>query len=505
MKIVGTLGLGWMVAMLAGCTVGPDYHRPEVAMPDCWGESIEAAGSGMTSSSPDPSQPTGSDFSHWWTGFNDARLNTLIDEAVSGNLDLQIAQERIRQARAMLGIIGADQFPTADVRGSFSRIESSDTTYEAKRGLMMEPHNLYQAGFDASWELDLFGGTRRQIEAARADLDSASEARHDVLVTLIAEVARNYIDLRSAQTRIEIANRNIESQSKALELTRNRFANGLTSRLDVTQAQSLLASTQSQVPAIETQALQAIHRLSVLLGKQPNALRAELMASGPIPGIDGGLAGVPAGLPSDLLRRRPDIRRAERQLAAANARIGAATADLYPHFVLTGTGGFQSENSGDLLDHRSWFSSFGPGVQWPIFDAGRIRWNIEIQDSRTKEALMAYRQTILVSLEEAENALSACNRQIARRRSLAEAEKAGAESVKLAGELYEKGLGSFLAVLDAQRSLYVQQDQLVQSDQAVIANLIALYKALGGGWQAYEPAGANTPQPAATLETAQKQ
>lgn len=505
MKLFWAIGLGWIVGMFAGCTVGPDYRAPEVALPDGWGESIAPAVSGFASSPPADSRTAQVELSKWWAGFNDARLNALIDEAVGGNLDLQIAQERIRQARAMLGIIGADQFPAADVRGSFSRIESSSTTYEAGRGLLMEPHNLYQTGFDASWELDLFGGTRRRIEAARADLDSVSEARHDVLVSLIAEVARNYIDLRSAQTRIDIANRNIESQSKALELTRGRFANGLTSRLDVTQAQSLLASTQSQVPAIETQALQAIHRLSVLLGKQSNALGAELMTSGPIPGIEGGLARVPTGLPSDLLRRRPDIRRAERQLAAANARIGAATADLYPRLVLTGAGGFQSENSGDLLDHRSWFSSFGPGVQWPIFDAGRIRWNIEMQDARTQEALLAYRQTILTSLEEAENALSACNRQIARRRLLAEAEKSSSESVKLAGELYEKGLGSFLAVLDAQRSLYVQQDQLVQSDQTVIANLIALYKALGGGWQAYEPAGANKPQSAtaATSETAQ--
>jgi NodT family efflux transporter outer membrane factor (OMF) lipoprotein len=505
MRLFWTLGLGWMVGMLAGCTVGPDYRAPDVALPDCWGESIEAAGSGMTLPSRDPNRPAGADLSSWWTGFNDKKLTALIGDAVTGNLDLQIVEERIRQARAMLGIVGADQFPAADVRGSFSRIESSGTTYEAQRGLIMAPHNLYQAGFDASWELDLFGGTRRRIEAARADLDSASEARRDVLVTLIAEVARNYIDLRSAQTRIEIANRNIESQSKALELTRSRFANGLTSRLDVTQAESLLSSTQAQIPLLETQALQSIHRLSVLLGKQPNALRSELMTSGPIPGLEGGLAKVPTGLPSDLLRRRPDIRRAERQLAAANARIGAATADLYPRFVLTGTGGFQSENSGNLLDNRSWFSSFGPGVQWPIFDAGRIRWNIEMQDSRTKEALAAYHRTILVSLEEAENALTTCNRQLVRRRSLAEAEKSGSDSVKLAGELYEKGLGSFLAVLDAQRSLYAQQDQLVQSDQAVIANLIALYKALGGGWQAYEPAGPNTPQPAtaATSETAQ--
>ena len=484
MKIFWTLGLGWMVGMLAGCTVGPDYHAPEVALPDCWGESIDPAVSAFAASPPANSQ-----------------TNALIDEAACGNLDLQIVEQRIRQARAMLRIAGADELPTMDVRGSFSRIESSSTTYEAGRGLVMQPHNLYQTGFDASWELDLFGGTRRRIEAAQADLDSTYEARRGAMVTLISEVARNYMDLRSAQQRIEIANRNIESQSKALELTQSRFNNGLTSRLDVTQAQSLLSSTQAQIPLLENQAVQSIHRLSVLLGKEPNALRTELMTAGPIPGIEGELAKVPTGLPSDLLRRRPDIRRAERQLAAANARIGAATADLYPRLVLTGSGGFQSENSGDLLRHDSWFSSFGPGVRWLVFDAGKIRQNIEIQDARTQEALMAYRQTILVSLEEAENALSAFNRQVTRRHSLVEAEKAGAESVVLAEELYRKGLGSFL---DAQRSLYVQQDQLAQSDQAVVVTLVALYKALGGGWESYETGVADRQvAPAAQPQTAQ--
>jgi len=504
MKIFWTLGLGWMVGMLAGCTVGPDYHAPEVALPDYWGESIDPAVSGFASSPPANSQTAQVELSAWWTGFNDARLSALIDEAACGNLDLQIVEQRIRQARAMLRIAGTDEFPTVDVRGSFSRIESSSTTYEAGRGLVMQPHNLYQTGFDASWELDLFGGTRRRIEAAQADLDTAYETRRGAMVTLISEVARNYMDLRSAQQRIEIARRNIESQSKALELTSSRFSNGLTSRLDVTQAQSLLASTQAQIPLLENQAMQSIHRLSVLLGKEPNALRVELMTAGPIPGIEGGLAKVPTGLPSDLLRRRPDIRRAERQLAAANARIGAATADLYPRLVLTGSGGFQSENSGDLLRHDSWFSSFGPGVRWLVFDAGKIRQNIEIQDARTQEALMAYRQTILVSLEEAENALSAFNRQVTRRQSLVEAQKAGAESVVLAEELYRKGLGSFLAVLDAQRSLYVQQDQLAQSDQAVVVTLVALYKALGGGWESYETGVANRQvAPAAQPQTAQ--
>lgn len=505
MKPIPPLHIILFLICITGCTVGPDYRRPETALPDGWGESIEAAGSEMSPSSPDPNRPTETALSHWWTGFNDGKLNALIDDAVGGNIDLQIVEQRIRQARAMLRITGADELPTVDIRGSFSRIQSSSTTYETGRELLMEPHNLYQTGFDASWELDLFGGTRRNIEAARADLDGAYEARRGAMVTLISEVTRNYTDLRSAQKRIEIANRNIESQTKALELTRSRFNNGLTSRLDVTQAQSLLSSTHAQIPLLEIQVLHTIHRLSVLLGKEPNALRSELVTTEPISGIEGGLAMIPKGLPSDLLRRRPDIRLAERQLAAANARIGTVVANLFPHLVLTGTGGFQSASSGDLLDHRSWFSSFGPGVHWPIFDAGRIRWNIEMQDSRTKEALASYHRTILTSLEEAENALSACNRQMIRRQSLAEAEKASSESVKLSGELYEKGLGSFLAVLDAQRALYVQQDQLAQCDQAVIANLIALYKSLGGGWQAYEPAEPDQPQAAmaAPSETAQ--
>ncbi|MDZ4861530.1 MAG: efflux transporter outer membrane subunit [Candidatus Hydrogenedentes bacterium] len=343
--------------------------------------------------------------------------------------------------------------------------------------------DFYQAGFDASWELDVFGGNRRAVEAATADISAEEEGRRDVLVSLLAEVARNYLTLREAQARLRIANENIEAQQNSVNITRARYDAGLTNASDALRAEAQLATTQSQIPAFETIVYSAIHRLSVLLGQNPASLFDELVLGQPLPPTP---PSVPVGMPSDLLRRRADVRRAERELAGATARIGEAMADLFPKFSLTGNFGFQNSNAGDLVLGTSRFWGFGPTVSWPVFDAGRIRANIDVQNSRQEQAVFLYERTVKESLEDVENSLVAYAKEQQRFSLLGQAVGAERQAVTLANERYITGLSDFLNVLDAQRALYTAQDQQVQSQTTVLLNLVALYKALGGGWESFE-------------------
>jgi NodT family efflux transporter outer membrane factor (OMF) lipoprotein len=426
------------------------------------------------------------ELSRWWTTFQDPVLDSLVDRAVRSNLDLRVAEVRIQEARAARGVRAADEWPQVDVSSSYSRSRRSDAVPPFNSSGLPDnlfgnrTQDLYQAGFDARWELDVFGGVRRDIEAATAEIAAVEENRRDVLITLLAEVARNYVELRGFQRQLAITNENLAVQRETLELTRVRFQAGLASDLDVARAEAQVATTQSQIPTLERSAKQAIHRLGVLLGQEPGALLSELSPEAPIPPTP---PEVPVGLPSDLLRRRPDVRRAERELAAATARIGVAKADLFPRFSLTGSFGRRSDQFSDLSQGASLFWGIGPSVRWPIFTAGRILANIRVQNARQEQALALYEKAVLTSLEDVENALVAYSREQARRASLAEAVAANRRAVELANTLYFSGLEDFLAVLDAQRSLYASQDQLVQSERALVVNLIALYKALGGGWE----------------------
>jgi NodT family efflux transporter outer membrane factor (OMF) lipoprotein len=308
-------------------------------------------------------------------------------------------------------------------------------------------------------------------------------------VTLLAEVARNYVELRSFQSRLEIARSNLKVQQDTLELTQARFKAKIISELDVTRSQAQVESTASEIPALESQRNQAAHRLAVLLGQHPQALLEELLSTenGPIPS---GPPDVPPGLPSHLLRRRPDVRRAERQLAAATARVGVAVADLFPRFSLTGSLGLQSETFHDLGNFDSRFYSIGPSVSWPIFDAGRIRENIRVQNARQEQAAVTYEKSVLTALEDVENALIAHAKEQQRRESLTRAVEANRRSVDMAKQLYDRGLTDFLNVLDAQRALFASEDALAQSDRTVSTDLVALYKSLGGGWEIENDAGA---------------
>jgi len=467
-----------ILALLAGgCanlpSVGPNYHAPEAKTPAHWNEPLAG---GETNSAAATAA--------WWKNFHDAELDSLITRAVSSNLDLRIAQSRVREARAQYGGASADLWPTVNAAGSYARQRQSQDqpvlgSFPALPSSAFE-NNVYQAGFDASWEIDVFGGKRRAVEAAKAQLSASEFGQRDVLVTLLGEVARNYVDLRGYQTRLSIANQNIEAQEKTLAITQNRFTNGLATDLDVQQASTVLATTRADVPTLESAIQIATHRVEVLIGQQPGTLQTELAAVAPIPAQP---PQVPVGLPSELLLRRPDVSRAERQLAAATANIGVAKSDLFPKFYLTGSLGSESISASDWFTSGSRFWSAGPTVQWRIFDAGRIRANIKVQNARQEQALAAYEQTVLTAFEEVEDNLVLYAKEQVRRRSLQDAVNASQKSLDTANKLYASGLTDFIHVLDAERSLYQAQDALAQSDRTISANLIALYKSLGGGWE----------------------
>jgi multidrug efflux system outer membrane protein len=458
-----------LLAALAGCKVGPNYTVPQTATPEAWSEPLEA---GLTA------EPA--DLRVWWKSFGDATLDSLVDRALAGNLDLKEAAARLREARAIRGVVGADQLPTVNASGSAATQHFSGNTFGGPNSFPGQTDDLYQVGFDATWELDFFGRVRRSVEAAEADIGGAVESQRDARVVLVSEVARNYAEYRSAQARLLIANQNVAIQQDTLDLSRDRLRAGLSSELQTSQALAQLETTRSLIPPIALAQKQAAHRLDVLLGLMPGALEPELGAGAAVPPTP---AAVPIGLPAELLRRRPDIRRAERTLAAATARIGVAKADLYPRFTLDGSFGLASDRFGSLFqrDSRTWGA--GPlAVSWPVFDAGRVRSAVHVQEARQEQALAAYERTVLQAYEDVANSLSAYARIKERRDSLASAAAANQSAVDLANDLWRRGLTDFLNVIDTQRALFLAQDQLAQSDASVTTSLIALYKALGGGW-----------------------
>jgi NodT family efflux transporter outer membrane factor (OMF) lipoprotein len=333
---------------------------------------------------------------------------------------------------------------------------------------------------DAAWELDVFGGVRRNVEAAKSDVQAAVEDQRDVLVTLCGEVAINYVELRGYQQEIVISQNNLKAQQHTADLTRQRFNSGLVSALDVANGDAQVGTTASQIPVLETSAMQTIYNLSVLLGLEPTALLAELSPTFAIPPAPPVL---PAELPSDLLRRRPDIRKAEAKIHAATARIGVATADLFPKFNLAGSAGYQTNTSfSGMINSQNSFWSMGPSVNWQIFNAGSVKANIEVQKALTEQAGLAYQSTVLTALKDVENALIAYSKEQQRNKSIQDTVAANRKAVDLATQLYAQGQTEFLSVLDAQRSLYASEDSLVQSTRNLSTDTVSLYKALGGGW-----------------------
>ncbi|MBU1231869.1 MAG: efflux transporter outer membrane subunit [Proteobacteria bacterium] len=451
---------------LAGCAaVGPDYVPRETTAPPTWHTELRQGVSGET---PDPKQ-----LADWWTTLEDPILTELIIQAVTNNLDLKQAMAKVREARARRGISQAGQFPTLDANGSASRSQGSKNSGGGTT------RSSYVVGFDAGWEVDIFGGVRRAVEAAEADLAASHEDLRDVLVTLAAEVALNYLDTRTLQTRLAVAEGNLVIQQQTFDLTQSRCQAGLSDGLVLQQARYNLENTRAQIPGLRSSMEEAKNRLAVLTGRTPGGMHELLAERRPIPVAPPTVA---VGVPAETLRQRPDIRRAERNLAAQTARIGVATADLYPKFRLAGSIGLESLKSADLFDSASETWRIGPSVSWNVFDAGAVRQNIEVQSAIQEQYLLAYEAAVLAALEEVENALTVYAEEQLRRESLLAAVDAASQAEALARNQYDAGMVDFTSVLDSQRSLLSFEDQLAVSDGTVTSNLIRLYKALGGGW-----------------------
>ncbi len=462
MRLLNYILLCISVFFLTGCMVGPNFKPSKTSVPSSW-VGIDGQKTGPT------------DIVRWWTQFNDPNLTSLINRAVTSNLDLKQAESRLRQARAARNVVSAGLWPTLDATGSYAH---SQTAGSAKTSPMRR--NLWKTGLDAVWELDIFGGIRRDVEASEADIRAAVEDQRDVLVTLAGEVALNYIELRGFQQEIVIAQNNLKAQQHTAELTRQRFSSGLVGALDVANADAQAGTTLSQIPVLETSAQQTIYTLSILLGQEPATLLEELSPVSTIPVTPPAL---PAELPSDLLRRRPDIRRAEAQIHAATARIGVATADLFPKFNLTGSAGYQSNGLGNLVNSHNSFWSVGPSVDWQIFNAGSVSANIEVQKALTEQARLTYQKAVLTALQDVEDALIAYSKEQQRNKALQDTVTANRKAVDLSTQLYSQGQTDFLSVLVSQRSLYTSEDSLVQSTSNLSTDLVTLYKALGGGWE----------------------
>lgn len=469
MRLLGnawSLAAAAAVAFAVGCSaVGPDYEPPKEELPPAWREQ-----NGEFTS--DPAQ-----LSAWWRRLEDPALDGFVERAVGKGLDVREALARVREARALYGASRSDLYPALDANASFLRSGQSENT---QLGGFLEDANEFRVGFDAAWEIDLWGRVRRSVEAADADYHATVEDARDVAVSVAAETAIAYVELRGFQKRVEIARTNVALQEETLALVRTRFEAGLVGERDVAQAATNVEATRSRVPALEIGLRAAENRLAVLVGLAPGALAQELAETRPIPVAP---VEVAVGMPADLLRRRADVRRAERELAAANARIGVAEGDLYPRLALAGTLGLASEKASDLFDSDSVLFGIGPTLRWNIFDAGRRRDFVEAQDARTEQARVRWERTVLTALEETENAMTGFVREHTRRHFLAAASGQARLAVELAQTQYREGLSDFQSVLSSERALADLEDELASSDTAITTSFVVLYKALGGGWE----------------------
>lgn len=464
LKTAARLAPAALVLALAGCVaVGPDYTQPQIAVPAAWKSTGKA---GIAA-------PGNEDLSRWWDRLEEPVLSELIKEALAGSLDLRSAQARLRRARALRAVAGAERFPTVSVSASTRRAKSSEEAGSGSTG------ELYDAGFDARWEPDIFGGVRRGIEAAQADLEASEAGLQNTRVSLTAEVALNYVEARNFQGRLGIARSSFQTQNETYRITGWRAQAGLVGALDVEQARTQLEQTRAQIPNLETGFAQAEHRLAVLLGRAPGSLRERLAEPRLVPVLP---ARVAVGIPADTLRQRPDVRAAERTLAAETARIGQAEANRYPALTLSGSIGLEALSLDALAGSSAVAHSIAASLAAVIFDGGRMRQQVEAQSAVAEQALAAYEAAILAALEDVENALVALDNSARRGEALSAAATAARQAAQLARQRYESGLIDFLTVLDTQRTLLSVEDSLAASRAESTSALIRLYKALGGGW-----------------------
>ncbi|WP_105372081.1 efflux transporter outer membrane subunit [Neorhizobium huautlense] len=448
--------------LLSGCVVGPDHTAPEIALPGKFAEA-KAASNG------DVSQVA------WWKAFNDSRLNGYVQQGLNQNLDILQALERINAAQANVTIAGAGSLPSLDLSAS-----STTTGVHTKAGTTSFDRTTVSGGSaDASWFLDLFGLYRRSKESALASLDASYAAADVARLTYLSQVAAAYIDVRYYQERIAIARQNLGSRRETLDLTKLQLEAGAASRLDVVQSEGLVNSTLAEIPGLETQFRTAAHRIATLLGQPASSLVPELQrgARQPVPRFN-----TKAGIPADLIRNRPDIRAAERQLASAVAEIGVAEAQLYPAITLGGSISPRYNAIAGALDTRSLTWSFGPQLSLPIFDGGRLKGNVKLAESTAREAYLNWKQSVLDAVEEVENALAAVARDRRTVDALQATVKSYQEALQLATASYRDGASSLLDVLDAQRQVSTAQANLAQAVQQVAQDYVALNVAIGGGY-----------------------
>jgi outer membrane protein, multidrug efflux system len=480
--------LSLLALALAGCAAGPDYQAPAPVVPARWSGSVEPA----------PSAPEA-----WWTLFGDGELSALEARAAGANLDVRGAILRVAEARAQREAAAPARWPSVNATAGAERERISEKTAPASllaaqasgkaAGVggtsgaapgFPNPFNQAQYGFDAAWEIDLFGGVRRSVEAADARARGAIEESRAARVTLAAEVARTYVDLRGAQARHGVAQRTVDTLRERLGLVRDERACGLGTDAALAAAQAQLAAAQAVLPDLERDEALAINRICLLLALEPGVLGAELAAPRPIPSPP---SDVPAGLPSDLLRRRPDIRAAEESLHEATALVGVATADLYPRVTLTAGAGYQAQHGGDLGAWAARYASVGPALDLPIFDSGRRRANVRIEDARSRETAVLYARTVLGAVHEVENALASCREARLRQDSLALAATASGDALAIARQRHAAGLTSYSDVLAAERACEDADLALAQGAAALDTDIVVLCKALGGGWDISTP------------------
>ena len=467
--------------MLSGCTVGPDFKRPDMTLPQHW-----------ANSAPQGIEPR-QEFARWWKIFEDRTLDWLIDKAISDNLDLKLAAARIAQARAASRQSVARYGPEVNASGSYARYQDrlertgpDRAGPQSQRAAETIVDDQYQTGFDAAWELDLFGGIRRSVEAGASELEAATEARRDVLVTLAAEVARSYIELRVLQKRKAIVELHRRAQDHCVRLTRRQHESGFASGLDESNARMQAAETAARLPLLEASERQTIHKIGILLGGCPGALIQRLTPVADLPMV---LPAVPVGVPSELLRRRPDIRQAEAQIHAATARVGVAMADLFPKLTISGSIAYLSNSLNTLYEGEKLIWLFGPTTKWRLFDTGRAKAIVHVREALEEQAVITYKQKVLSAMLEVEDALVALEKLEAHRNALANAVQASRKSLQLAKRLYMAGETDFLRVLVSEQSLYQEEDAFVQSMGDALIRLISLYKALGGGWDSSSDGG----------------
>jgi len=446
------------------CAVGPDFKLPHSVIPASWSFGT----SQPTATAADPAELV-----RWWDRFHDAKLSSLVQQALAANLDVKIAVARLSQARAQRQGAAAPFWPWLSASGGETQ------SHVGGSGPVSGSFSSYHGTLGAAWELDLFGGNRRNLESATARQAAAAADLDATRLSLVAEVALTYCQLRSIQDQLAVAHRNLLTQQRSAEITHERRGAGFASDLDVVNADALVANTKAQIPSLETAARKSAYAIAVLLGLPPADLLAMLAAPGPVPTAS---AAVPTGIPSAVLRRRPDIRSAEALAHAATANIGVAVADLFPSFTLNGSLSQQSAKLSDWLSPSARVSSFGPAFNWALFQGGSVQANIHVQQALRDQSLLAYRKSVLTALQEVEEAMVAGSNEHKRRVSLADAVSANRRAVELSTQLYTAGQTDFLNVLNAQRSLLQSESELTLSNLALATDLIALYKALGGGW-----------------------